>query len=523
MTTLNPKSVISSVASISSAGFLARLGIRKKLVFLHTFFTLTLAAIMFVFLRPAVLRVVSTAEADESVGVLLAILPPDSLQRGDLRAEDVQHLLNRDSQRQPTEFRVGNAPQLRIPPDLAARAVDTPLNPIAFAQRETGSAILFIPSKAEQPGFFVLASTPIAQVRAELTNLYLVCGGVLLAVYFMVAVAVEFVILPRHFYKPIRSILAADRAVQDRNETQELIPALEIPQDELGEIMRSRNASIMALRQQEVALTAAFNEIERVADDLKKKNFLLEMTRRKLADADRLASLGIMSAGIAHELNTPLAVIKGLSEKLLASRDAGQPTLGLAEAELMLRVVNRLERLSESLLDFARVRPPATRPAEVKQLIDEALTLVRLDRDAKATEISNLTPAPIDIQCDSDRIVQVLVNIIRNALDASRSRPAPHSPAVNIFAERATRQGQDWVNITITDNGPGIEPEILARLFDPFVSTRLDSRGTGLGLAVAEGIVKEHDGLILARNLPNHAGAQFEIVLPINPKSPINT
>jgi two-component system sensor histidine kinase HupT/HoxJ len=72
----------------------------------------------------------------------------------------------------------------------------------------------------------------------------------------------------------------------------------------------------------------------------------------------------------------------------------------------------------------------------------------------------------------------------------------------------------DWVGLTITDNGPGIDPELLSRLFEPFVSTRLDSRGTGLGLAVADGIVREHGGVLLARNLPGRAGAVFEVILP---------
>src|SRR5262249_55498056 len=163
-------------------------------------------------------------------------------------------------------------------------------------------------------------------------------------------------------------------------------------------------------------------------------------------DADRLASLGIMSAGIAHELNTPLAVIKGLTERMNRQVDGGRPSLDTAEAQLMLRVVNRLERLSESLLDFARVRPPATRPAEIKALIDEALTLVRLDREAQGTEITNLTTDPIDCECDSDRIVQVLVNLVRNALDAARSRDDNHNshdlhePTVHIRAERSVRE-----------------------------------------------------------------------------------
>src|SRR5207248_2138499 len=210
-----------------------------------------------------------------------------------------------------------------------------------------------------------------------------------------------------------------------------------MPADELGEIMRSRNESILKLRRQETALADALSRLEQVANDLKRKNHLLEAARRNLADADRLASLGMMSAGLAHELNTPLTVLKGLVEKLNADPGQGLPA---AEAALMLRVVGRLERLGESLLDFARVRPPPDR-----------------------TTARALAP---------------LNNIFHGR--------------ITIDAETSTKDAHDWVSLTITDTGPGINPDLLSTVFEPFVSTRLDSRGTGLGLAVAEGIVREH-------------------------------
>lgn len=83
-----------------------------------------------------------------------------------------------------------------------------------------------------------------------------------------------------------------------------------------------------------------------------------------------------------------------------------------------------------------------------------------------------------------------------------------------IEADTSQREGRSWVSISVTDNGPGIDPEMLERLFEPFASTRLDAYGTGLGLAVAEGIVREHGGLILARNKADGSGAVFEVILP---------
>jgi signal transduction histidine kinase len=275
---------------------------------------------------------------------------------------------------------------------------------------------------------------------------------------------------------------------------------------------------VTALRSHQEALDDALRRIEQVAAELKRKNHLLETARSNLAHSDRLASLGVMSAGIAHELNTPLAVLKGLAEQIDADPDR---PVDPQRAALMLRVVRRLERLSESLLHFARVRPPRTRPADASALAEEALTLVRLDRGAADIDLLNRVPAGLIVPCDADRIVQVLVNLVRNAVDAIRGRP-PARPGegtrglVVVDAQTSLRDGREWLSMTIADNGPGIDPGVIPKLFEPFVSSKLDARGTGLGLAVADGIVREHDGVIIARNrdLADGGGAVFEIMLP---------
>src|SRR5690606_24002624 len=194
-------------------------------------------------------------------------------------------------------------------------------------------------------------------------------------------------------------------------------------------------------------------------------------------------------------------VVKGLVEKIQPDRPGG----GLSHSELALlsRVVGRLERLSESLLDFARARRPSLRRAPVAPIVDEAITLVRLDRDAGEIGLENRVPTDLEISCDPDRMVQVFVNLIRNAADALRGAPAPRTPLrITVDAATTRKEDVDWASITVWDNGPGIDPDVLPRLFEPFVSTRLDARGTGLGLAVAEGIVREHRGTLLGRTRP---------------------
>jgi signal transduction histidine kinase len=338
-----------------------------------------------------------------------------------------------------------------------------------------------------------------------------------------VAGALEALVLPRHVYTPIRAMLDADDAVRRGDRHAELIPDSLIPADELGEIMRSRNDSVSALRRHEDELAKALSMLETTAVDMRKKNHLLEAARRNLEGADRLASLGMMSAGIAHELNTPLAVVKGLVDKLGEGQD-----LSTTERALLARVVARLEKLSDGLLDFARVRPPRLVTADLHSIVAEAWTLVRLDRTLSGPGLSfemvNSVPPGTVLRCDADRLIQVFVNLIRNAAGAIRESGIDPGRVV-VSAQPVVRDGEDWVSVTVADNGPGIAPDVIGRLFEPFASTRLDAHGTGLGLAVSKGIVHEHGGVLVARNTseddrrtsPNLGGAVFEILLPSDP------
>lgn len=494
------------------AGFLAQMRIRKKLIVLHTCFSLGLAVILLLLLRPALAEVVEQGEMNEARVLLRSILASgaavdsESLD-GDAEGRSGQVLI-----------RQGAASELGISDEFAAAARAEALEPVELGLIEgRPAAVAFVPGPEEGGGRFVVVSVRIGESRDAVLRLYLFVTVALLTVYALVAAALEVFVLPQHVYGPIRRMLHADRAVQEGARAEELIPEQAIPADELGEIMRSRNQSIVSLRRHERALAEALTQLEEVATDLARKNHLLENAKRNLVESDRLASLGMMSAGIAHELNTPLAVLKGLVERLNQDPARGMDP---AQSALMLRVVGRLERLGESLLDFARARSTRSSPTTLRPLVDEAITLVRLDREARDIEISDEVPDSLIVECDADRIMQVMVNLLRNAIDAVQSRLSARpgrteaGGSVVVRAAALEREGAQWVCITITDDGPGIDPDLLPRLFQPFVSTRLDARGTGLGLAVAEGIVREHGGLVLARNRTDGSGAVFEVMLP---------
>jgi C4-dicarboxylate-specific signal transduction histidine kinase len=506
-----------SADPFGASGFLAGMRIRKKLIVLHTGFSLLLVALLIVVLQPPLQRMIEQSEQHEAElavklmaaggggsAVLATPLPPG------------------------VRLIPASDPAIR-PEDLQRARAEPGRVVLSTLASETTVAMLALPSPAAGgpvPAVEVIGvAVRLEEARQSVVNLYVLVILALLAVYALIAAALELFVLPRHVYMPIGEILRADRAVLDNRHEEELVDERLIPADELGAIMRSRNATVSTMRRHEAALAQA-------AEDLKRKNHLLETVRRNLADADRLASLGVMSAGLAHEMNTPLAVVKGLAEKVAR----GQP-LGDSESELMLRVVGRLEKLSESLLDFARVRPPAMAVGSVREMVEEAWMLVRLDRQAtRDITLHNTVREGTTVRCDPDRIVQVLVNLLRNAADAMLDPPAAFEQrglptlaverAIFVTAEIERRGDRPWMVVRVYDRGPGLDQAIVERLFEPFASTKLDARGTGLGLAVSEGIAREHGGTLTARNIAEQdravvgqpcerpTGAVFELTLP---------
>ena len=319
-----------------------------------------------------------------------------------------------------------------------------------------------------------------AVIRARLT-LFLVLG----VIYVLAVLLLELVIMPVYVYRPLGKMLEADAATQAGDRARELIPEREILGDEIGYLMRSRNKTVASLRRQEDELAAAL---------------------RRLEEQDRLVSLGLLSASVAHELNTPLAVLAGSIEKLLeTSRDPQT----LDRLGRMQRVTQRLRRISETLVDFSRVRNQRLELLGLRHLIDEAWSLVAIDEKASSVDFVNEVSAEDHIVGNSDRLGQVFVNVLRNALNAVE----PAHGQIVVRGRRAERSGEAGIAVRVEDNGPGIPADLLPDIFSAFVTTRLDARGTGLGLTVAEGIVTQHGGAISASNR-NEGGACLEVWLP---------
>lgn len=333
---------------------------------------------------------------------------------------------------------------------------------------------------------------PHEYYQQALSLVRLALFAVLGVIYVLAVLLLELIIMPLYVYRPLRAMLAADAAVHAGDRAGEIIPAEFIPGDEIGQIMSSRNSTVEQLRSREEELETALDRLEKA--------------KQTVVAQDRLASLGLLSAGVAHEINTPLAVLQGSIEKLLETVDAPSAQQRL---ERMQRVTARLRTISEGLLEFARVRKPVMAPVEIRPLVEEAWTLLALDDKSPAARFTNEVPGECRVIGNADRLMQVFVNLLRNALQAI---PATGG-AIRVSATPYSATQGRWWSITVEDNGAGIPEDVLPDIFEAFISTRLDARGTGLGLTVSEGIVQQHGGVISAANNPG-GGARIELRLP---------
>lgn len=449
------------------------LRVRPKLMVLHNGFFLALACSVYFTVIPLVETRVNEARQRE-VGLIMKAY--QSLATGN------------EPEFAAYDLRRGSAGDFGLP-EAAVKAMGD--MPGRYWRLDGQSEHLFKPVDGA-PGRYWRLTLPLRFYAGLVESAKLALFAVLGLLYTAAVLLLELIIMPRYVYQPLRLMLRADQATRAGDRAGEQIGTDYIPGDEIGEIMLSRNQTVAELRKRE--------------DELEHALETLEAAKRNLEAQDRLVSLGILSASVAHEMNTPLAVLHGSIEKLLETTEEASTRSRL---ERMLRVSERLRKISLGLLDFARVRQAEMRAVPIRQLIAEAWHLVAIDEKSSDVRFANLAREEDVVLGSPDKLVQVFVNLIRNALNAA---PA-HTGLIRVCSCRRMVDGRPAIAITVEDNGPGIPPEVLPDIFEAFVTTRLDARGTGLGLTVAEGIVNQHGGTINAANRPG-GGARLEVVLP---------
>lgn len=227
----------------------------------------------------------------------------------------------------------------------------------------------------------------------------------------------------------------------------------------------------------------------------------LERLQGQMMQSEKLASIGKLVAGAAHELNNPLTAILGYSE--LISTDTAIPATPRSFAEKIAQQARRTKNLVESLLSFARQTPSRKRLTDLNSLVNNACQLRLASMPAKISLIRDLQPDLSMVMADDNHLLQVFLHLLNNAIDAVGELG---SGEITV----RTRANKGSVILEVCDNGPGIaEPE---RVFDPFYTTKPVGQGTGLGLSASYGIIQEHDGTIECSNLNPH-GAVFRISL----------
>ena len=238
-----------------------------------------------------------------------------------------------------------------------------------------------------------------------------------------------------------------------------------------------------------------------------------DITRRKRTDgalrqSEKLAAMGTLLAGVAHELNNPLAVVTGRASLLRQALD-GAPLA--AQADKIAQAAERCARIVRNFLALARQYPPERRKVRLNQVVREALELLayplRVDSVEVVLDLAEHLPA---LQGDAHLLHQVVVNLVSNAHQAMSEVPGRRRLSLSTRSDPQ----REHVSLEVADTGPGIPLEIQARIFEPFFTTKPPGQGTGLGLSLCQGIVENHGGLVRVRSEPG-GGAAFVVELPV--------
>ena len=234
------------------------------------------------------------------------------------------------------------------------------------------------------------------------------------------------------------------------------------------------------------------------------------LLQRQLLQSEKMAAVGTLAGGVAHEINNPLGAILAFAQLAIREMESGTepPREFLDEIETSAM---RCKRIVENLLEYSRPSRGEREQVAVATLVDQALFLMRPQLAAKDIQVvSDDQPTP-RVSGDANQLQQVLVNLISNAYRAMDRRGR--------LTIRTASEGTDRVRVTVEDDGRGIPPKHLGKIFEPFFTTRPDGRGTGLGLSISYGIVRDHGGEIRVESTEG-AGTRFDVLLPAAEEEP---
>ncbi len=340
-------------------------------------------------------------------------------------------------------------------------------------------------------------------LRGHVVNMILVSIGFIL----MVSLSVGW-LLHRMIYLPLGDLEKGARRLASGN-FDSPIPVR--GDDEFGSLAKSTNAMMVSVKKSHAELEGW---VEKLEEKVKERTAELRLAEAEVARGEKLASIGQLAAGIAHELNNPLTGV--LTFTTLLRKKMPDGSADAEDLDLVIRETKRCASIIRRLLDFAREKTPEKAQVNINQLVDETVRFV--ERSAALQQIEIVMELDADLprlSVDGDLIKQVLMNILVNAQQAieGRGRITVRSRLLAARRLAGASEASPVVEIEIADSGCGIPTANLQRIFDPFFTSKEVGKGTGLGLSVSYGIVRSHGGEIEVESTVGE-GSTFRILLP---------
>ncbi len=348
-----------------------------------------------------------------------------------------------------------------------------------------------------------------APYRATIRSAYVISFGALLFV--LILTGPLFLRMARDIFSPLERMTRTMEKVETGDLAARIGPVG--ADNEIGEVAAHLDTLLDQVQERDKALRSWADELNKRVDqrtqELQKANQKLEATFQQLVMSEKLASIGEITAGVAHEINNPVAVIQGNIDVIRTFLGAQAATMS-TELNLIDQQVLRIDAIVGKLLQFARPSEFETfeETSNLGQIVKDSLVLVNHVILKEGIEVICDTAKCPNVKISSGELQQVVVNLIMNSLQAMTGQGV-----LTISSHPHERDGVAGAAIIVADTGTGIPPNRIKTVFDPFYTTKL-GHGTGLGLSISQTLVQTAGGLITVRNL-SPVGAAFTVWLPV--------
>ena len=318
---------------------------------------------------------------------------------------------------------------------------------------------------------------------------------------FLVISVTIFISINRYVARPVTELVTATRKIAE-GDLDYSIPVK--TEGEIAELAASFTQMTSDLKKADDKLVEWGKTLEQ---KVQQRTEELRKTENQLIQSDKVASLGKLAAGVAHEINSPLTGILTYSSLLLKAKPDGDPDK--EDLEVIVNETNRCKKIVKGLLDFARQTEPQKTLSDINEVIDKSIDLVSHQASMQSVKIEKkIKPDLPKTMIDVGQIQQVFINILLNAIEAM-----PQGGTLTVSSALEDQMAA----VKFTDTGVGIPPEVLPKILDPFFTTKEQGRGTGLGLSVSYGIIERHRGKLEVKSKVGK-GTTFTVRLPVKEK-----